>query len=60
MAVDHIGPSKILWGTDVPGLLTSASYLQLVKMAKLHIEFLSPDEQALILWKNASLIFDIM
>jgi len=59
MAVDRIGPSKILWGTDVPGLLTSASYLQLAKMAKLHVGFLSPDEQAMILWKNASLLFDI-
>ena len=59
MAVDHIGPSKILWGTDVPGLLTSASYPQLVKMAKLHSGFLSPDEQAMVLYKNAFLVYDI-
>jgi predicted TIM-barrel fold metal-dependent hydrolase len=59
MAIDHIGPSKILWGTDVPGLLTSASYIQLAKMAKLHIGFLSFDEQAMILGENARFVFDI-
>ena len=55
--IEKLGPTKILWGTDQPGLLTSASLPQLVRMIKRHLEFLSPEEQNLILGDNATGIF---
>jgi predicted TIM-barrel fold metal-dependent hydrolase len=59
MAIEQIGPSKVLWGTDTPGLLTSASYPQLVKMAELHTGFLSPTEKTMVLEKNARWVYSI-
>ncbi len=56
-AIERIGPQKVLWGSDVPGLLTSASYPQLVELARLHTAFLSPSEQERILWANAMEVF---
>jgi predicted TIM-barrel fold metal-dependent hydrolase len=53
MAVGRIGPRKVMWGTDQPGLLQHASLPQLVKMGMLHTSFLNPDDQALVLGKNA-------
>ena len=53
MSVDLVGPDKILWGTDVPGLLTVATYRQLVRLAHEHTAFLSPDDQAKIIGGNA-------
>jgi len=57
IAVDRIGPAKILWGTDIPALLTVATYPQLVKMARLHSGFLAAEEQAWFLGKNAELVY---
>ena len=36
LALERIGPSKILWGTDLPGLLRPLNDPQLVRLAKLH------------------------
>ena len=52
-AVELIGAQKIMWGTDVPGLLTSGSYRQLLNYVRLHCEFLSEAEMALVLGLNA-------
>ncbi len=57
MAVDRIGPAKILWGSDQPGLLAHAKLPQLVAMIKTHIAYLPAQEQALILGKNAELVY---
>ena len=57
LALERIGPSKILWGTDLPGLLRHLNYPQLVKLAKLHTQSLSPDEQAMILGENAMRVY---
>jgi predicted TIM-barrel fold metal-dependent hydrolase len=56
-AIDRIGPTKVLWGSDIPGLLSLASYPQLVKMARLHTAFLSPSDQEKVLWENARQVF---
>ena len=53
LATERIGPARIMWGTDQPGLLGYANYPQLVKLAALHTGFLSSDERALILGGNA-------
>ena len=59
LAAERIGPSKILWGTDLPGLLRHLNYPQLVKLAKLHTQSLSRDEQAMILGKNAMSVYGV-
>ena len=57
LALERIGPSKILWGTDLPGLLRHLNYPQLVKLAQLHTQSLSPNEQAMILGENAMSVY---
>jgi predicted TIM-barrel fold metal-dependent hydrolase len=57
MVIDKIGPSKILWGTDQPGLLSHASLPELVKMAHLHTAFLPANEQQFVLGENARNLF---
>ncbi|MBM3262594.1 MAG: amidohydrolase [candidate division Zixibacteria bacterium] len=52
-AVDWVGPEHILWGTDVPGLLTVATYKQLVATGWAHTDFLSREDQAKIMGLNA-------
>lgn len=51
--INRIGADKVMWGTDIPGLLTTASYPQLVDMAKLHFSFLHPEDSAKMFYKNA-------
>ena len=58
LAVERIGSSKILWGTDLPGLLRHLNYPQLVKLAKLHTQSLSSNERAMILGENAMRVYD--
>ena len=59
LALERIGPSKILWGTDLPGLLRHLNYPQLVKLAELHTQSLSPNTQAMILGKNAMRVYGV-
>jgi predicted TIM-barrel fold metal-dependent hydrolase len=56
-AVTLIGAEKIMWGTDVPGLLTSGSYRQLLNYVRLHCDFLSEEELAGILGLNALRVY---
>ncbi len=56
-AVDLIGPARLMWGTDQPGLLAHLNYPQLLRLAKHHLTFLSPDEQALVLGQTAAQIY---
>ena len=56
-AADLIGAEKIMWGTDVPGLLTSGSYRQLLNYVRLHCDFLSEAEMADVLGLNALRVY---
>lgn len=56
-ALERVGPQKIMWGTDLPGLLVHATYPQLLRFAELHTQFLSAGERALILGENALDVF---
>lgn len=56
-AAELIGAEKIMWGTDVPGLLTSGSYRQLLNYVRLHCDFLSEAEMALVLGLNALRVY---
>ena len=59
LAIERIGPAKVLFGSDAPGLLSVATYRQLIEAGKLHLQFLSPNEQELVLTKNAKLVYDL-
>ena len=59
LALERIGPSKILWGTDLPGLLRHLNYPQLVRLAQLHTQSLSPNEQTMILGENAMCVYGV-
>jgi predicted TIM-barrel fold metal-dependent hydrolase len=52
-AVELVGSSKLLWGTDAPGLLTVASYPQLLTQMQSHLEFLPEAEVEGVLGLNA-------
>lgn len=52
-AVGLIGAGKILWGTDVPGLLSQATYPQLLEYVTRHCNFLAPEELEAIVGGNA-------
>ena len=45
-ALRLIGAEKIMWGSDVPGLLTSGTYRQLLNYVKRHCEFSSAGDLA--------------
>lgn len=56
-AVDLVGPDKILWGTDAPGLLTVATYKQLVAAGWAHTDFLPKADQEKIMGLNALRVY---
>lgn len=56
-AINRIGPAKVLWGTDQPGLLSHLNYPQLVKLAQLHTQFLSTREREMVLGGNALKVY---
>jgi predicted TIM-barrel fold metal-dependent hydrolase len=57
LAMVRIGPGKVMWGSDAPGLLGHATYPQLVGLARLHTQFLTPDEQSRFEGGNALQVF---
>lgn len=52
-AAEMIGADKIMWGTDVPGLLVHATYPQLLGWVAQHCDFLSDDDLKRVLGDNA-------
>jgi predicted TIM-barrel fold metal-dependent hydrolase len=57
MAVERIGPGKVMWGTDIPALLSFATYLQLVQSFRSHLQFLPSEDQALVFGGNAERVY---
>ena len=56
-AVALVGADKLLWGTDVPGVLPIATYPQLQSFIARHCEFLSDLDRAAILGGNAEAVY---
>ena len=52
-AVEMVGPEKLLWGADVPGLVIIATYPQLLHFVTRHCDFLSRDALDKMLGHNA-------
>ena len=57
MAIDRVGPARIILGTDVPGLLLFGTHRKLVDFANMHIEFLSEQDRHLIMGENAQQVY---
>jgi predicted TIM-barrel fold metal-dependent hydrolase len=56
-AVAMVGADKLLWGSDVPGVLPIATYTQLQAFIARHCEFLSEAERKKILGENAEAVY---
>ena len=56
-ATARVGAEKILWGTDVPGTLNDYTYRQMLDSVRLHADFLSAEQKALVLSGNAEKLY---
>jgi predicted TIM-barrel fold metal-dependent hydrolase len=56
-AVEMVGPEKIMWGTDVPGLLTYATYQQLLNLVTRTCDFLSESDLEKVVGGNAQQVY---
>jgi predicted TIM-barrel fold metal-dependent hydrolase len=56
-AVDLVGASKILWGSDIPSTFKKYTYQQMIDVVDKHAAFLSETEKDRILFQNAQHIF---
>jgi predicted TIM-barrel fold metal-dependent hydrolase len=52
-AVELVGADRIMWGSDIPGLLIYATYPQLLNLVVRHCDFLLPGELEQVLGGNA-------
>ena len=52
-ALESVGPKKLLWGTDYPGLLTAGTYPQLLQQMPIHLTGVSSRHLKAILGGNA-------
>lgn len=55
--IERVGPAKIMWGTDQPGLLGHLTYPQLLRLAQLHTADLPVEERALVLGGTARQVY---
>lgn len=53
-AIERVGADKIMWGSDVPGLLGRGTYEQLLACVR---DALREDERPAVLGGNASRVF---
>ncbi len=52
-AVDVIGTDRLMWGSDIPGLLTRADYTHLLSSAEQQLAFLGEAERQRVMGGNA-------
>lgn len=58
IAFETLGSEKLLWGSDLPGTLSTVTYRQSINMVKEQCAFLSFEEKDRILGANALRVFD--
>lgn len=56
-AVEAVGASRLIWGTDIPGLLNGITYQQAVDFIATRCSFLSQPEKQCILGENAAAVY---
>jgi predicted TIM-barrel fold metal-dependent hydrolase len=57
-AISHIGAGKVMWGTDVPALLSFATYGQLLRAAREHLSSLEDSVHLQVLGDTALKVFN--
>lgn len=58
-ALECVGPKKLLWGTDYPGLLTAGTYPQLLQQVSIHLAGNSARHLKAILGENARAAYSL-
>ena len=56
-ALRLVGPGKLMWGTDVPGLLGVSTYHQLRSWVESYCDFLTAEELSLIMGETAGRVY---
>lgn len=56
-AIEIMGPSKILWGSDIPSTFKKFTYQQMIDVVAKHANFLSANEKQDLMYNNAELFF---
>ncbi|MGD0409267.1 MAG: amidohydrolase family protein [Candidatus Limnocylindrales bacterium] len=59
-AVETLGASRLIWGSDMPGILNTITYEQALDFIAMRCEFLSAAERDLILGANALVVYQQM
>jgi hypothetical protein len=54
---EEIGADRLLWGSDMPFLYRTCTYLQCMDIVKLHLPFLNQEEKNKVLGGNAQKLF---
>ncbi len=57
LAIDRIGPSKIMWGTDIPSQLHRWTYRQLVQLGLIYTETVSGTVRDQVMYQNANDVY---
>ena len=56
-AIDAVGPSKLMWGSDIPATLPQATYQQLHDVIADRVSFLDTRSQRGIFGENALQVY---
>jgi predicted TIM-barrel fold metal-dependent hydrolase len=56
-AVEAFGADRLMWGTDMPGMLSHLTYRQALDFVAVKCSFLSPSQRAQILGESAARVF---
>lgn len=59
IAYEEVGPGKLIFGTDAPGIFTKCTYEQAFRFVDRHCTFLSNADLDLIMFKNAMNVYRI-
>jgi predicted TIM-barrel fold metal-dependent hydrolase len=54
---ERLGPTKLIWGSDMPNVERSCTYLQSVDYLRKHCTFISQADMDMILGTNANELF---
>jgi predicted TIM-barrel fold metal-dependent hydrolase len=55
--LDRLGPSKLLWGSELPAVLCWSTYAQNLRWIEAELSPLTRAEQNMILWRNAAQVY---
>ncbi len=58
-AFEEVGPERLIFGTDMPGILKKCTYEQAIRYIDRNCVFLGDTDLDLIMWKNAMNVYAI-